>query len=376
MRIHGSACVKDLLGDFIVYRRLNPLDPRLPTLASLRDHLKLLPGVIPRKSTSEYARVIALILKHAGSLNATGTDTTQLVYIGDTRLSDENAFLNICRVTGWNGAAFIAAEDVRPPQQELVEQGEGIILLSNRWATIADFDRLCRKTGIRFDRHTAVLIDLDKTALGARGRNDRVIDSVRRDAMRSTIFDLLGDSLEEESLSETYSQFNRPCFHPFTADNQDYIAYTCLIVESGLITRGRLAGMIEADEIGTFADLLALVDEHEAFLPDGLRRIHRQVRTAVMRGDPTPFVDFRRAEYRFTADRMGCLDDDAPVETLLDEEIVITHEVRESVLRWRNEGALLFGLSDKPDEASIPTADLAAQGYRPIHEIMTHVIGG
>jgi hypothetical protein len=42
---------------------------------------------------------------------------------------------------------------------------------------------------------------------------------------------------------------------------------------------------------------------------------------------------------------------------------------------WRRRGALLFGLSDKPDEASIPTPELASQGYRAIHRTATHVIG-
>jgi hypothetical protein len=72
---------------------------------------------------------------------------------------------------------------------------------------------------------------------------------------------------------------------------------------------------------------------------------------------------------------MGCLDDQASVEDLLSSEIVITQEVREAALRWQAAGALLFGLSDKPDEASIPTGDLAAQGFLPIHRVETHTVG-
>ncbi|MCK4316841.1 MAG: hypothetical protein KAX24_13820, partial [Anaerolineae bacterium] len=80
-------------------------------------------------------------------------------------------------------------------------------------------------------------------------------------------------------------------------------------------------------------------------------------------------------EYQATVERMGQLDDDAPVAELLEQEIVITQEVREVALAWREQGALLFGLSDKPDEASIPTDDLAAQGYRAIHRVETHAVG-
>ena len=43
--------------------------------------------------------------------------------------------------------------------------------------------------------------------------------------------------------------------------------------------------------------------------------------------------------------------DDDDIEDLLQNEIVLTQEVRAAALRWRKNGALLFGLSDKPDEA-------------------------
>jgi hypothetical protein len=96
----------------------------------------------------------------------------------------------------------------------------------------------------------------------------------------------------------------------------------------------------------------------------------------VRQNDPTPFKAFRYNEYRTTVRRMGWLDAGAPVAELLDKEIVITQEVREVALAWRERGVLLFGLSDKPDEASVPTDDLVAQGYRPIHRTETHVVGG
>jgi hypothetical protein len=73
---------------------------------------------------------------------------------------------------------------------------------------------------------------------------------------------------------------------------------------------------------------------------------------------------------------MGWLDDSAPVSEMLQKEIVITQEVREMALAWREQGVLLFGLSDKPDEASIPRDILAAQGYRAIHQVETHAVGG
>jgi hypothetical protein len=61
---------------------------------------------------------------------------------------------------------------------------------------------------------------------------------------------------------------------------------------------------------------------------------------------------------------------------ILNQEIVITKEVQEKALEWRFKGALLFGLSDKPDEASVPSKELAMQGYLPIHRVETDVVGG
>ena len=72
---------------------------------------------------------------------------------------------------------------------------------------------------------------------------------------------------------------------------------------------------------------------------------------------------------------MGNLSDDQPVEAFLEKEIVITNEVNESVSNWRDKGALIFGLSDKPDEASVPSQPQVAQGFQPIHRTETHVIG-
>jgi hypothetical protein len=73
---------------------------------------------------------------------------------------------------------------------------------------------------------------------------------------------------------------------------------------------------------------------------------------------------------------MGILSDDAQVATLLSDELVITQEVRELAMDWKARGALLFGLSDKPDEASIPTESLESEGYQSIHRVETHAVGG
>ncbi len=371
----GRTSVHEFLGDFIVYRNLVPVDRRLPPLAEVRDKVGLAESLVPRKSQPEYARVIVHLLRRARALDAPGTAIERLVYVGDTRLNDGTAFANVCRAGGWPGLAFIGSEKNELARIEIVKQEDGDLFLANRWAALTDFDEFCRDRGFALDERAAVIVDLDKTALGARGRNDRVIDGARVEAVRRTVGDLLGDDFQPAAFQAAYDLLNQPEFHPFTTDNQDYLAYVCLILGSGLYTLEPLVAEVRAGRLRDFSQFIAQVDARAGDLPADLRRIHADILARVQRGDPTPFKAFRYNEYRVTVERMGCLADDAPPADLLEQEIVITEEVRQAALRWRKQGALLFGLSDKPDEASIPSAELAAQAYRSIHQTETHAVG-
>jgi hypothetical protein len=376
MRNHGRTSVHEFLGDLVVYRNLVPVDRRLPPLAEIREQVELPVGVTPRKSQPDYARVMAHLLRQARALDVPGTSIERLVYVGDTRMNDGTAFTNICRAGGWPGLAFIGSERDDPARVEVAEQEEGTLYLANRWAALPDFDRFCRERDFPLDERTAVIVDLDKTALGARGRNDHVIDRARVEAVRRTVGDLLEDSFDPESFQAAYDRLNQVEFHPFTADNQDYLAYICLILGSGLYALESLVTEVRAGRLTTFEQFIAGVNDRAEGLPANLRSIHGGVYALVQQGDPTPFKAFRYNEYQTTVGRMGWLNDGAPVAELLEKEIVITQEVREVALAWRKQGALLFGLSDKPDEASIPMDELAAQGYQPIHRAETHAVGG
>ncbi len=376
MRVHGRTSIHEFLGDMIVYRNLAPMDHRLPPLADIRSEVGLAQGVTPRKTELAYARIIVHLLRQARVLDAPGTCIERLVYVGDTRLNDGTAFTNICRIGGWHGRAFIAAESDDPAYIEVSKQGQERIYLTNRWAALADFARSCREEGFPLDARAAVIIDLDKTALGARGRNDHVIDEARVEAVRHTVGDLLGGDFDAAGFQVAYDCLNQPEFHPFTTDNQDYLAYICLVLGSGLYTLETMVAEIRAGRLASFAQFLAEVDSRAAGFGPTLCDIHRAVHTLVLRGDPTPLKVFRHNEYLATIERMGCVDDQAPLPEFLKREILVTEEVRSVALEWRRRGALLFGLSDKPDEASIPTDDLATRGYRPIHQVETHAVGG
>jgi hypothetical protein len=194
-------------------------------------------------------------------------------------------------------------------------------------------------------------------------------------AVEDTVADLLRSDFDEETFQEAYGQLNQVDFHPFTTDNQDYLAYICLILGSGLYNFKNILGRVRNGELTSFLEFINEVDSRKTGLSPVLAEIHGEIYTNVQSGDPTPFKAFRHSEYLTTIRRMGFLDDNPPVSRMLAEEILITHEVQELALVWRSRGSLIFSLSDKPDEASIPTPELAASGYQPIHRTETHIVG-
>jgi hypothetical protein len=377
MKLYGLSALSDLWGDFIVYRNLSPADQRLPVLGDLRASLGLSNGHIPRKNEADYARVVVEILKQARASTAPGVEIRRIVFLGDTRLLDSTAFANLCAAGSWPGLAFIGSETTAPfaAQTEPMPGGQ-VLYLSNRWAALDDaFREFVTAQGFPVDEHTALLIDMDKTALGARGRNAAVIDNARVHAVEETVAGLLGSAFDPQGFRAAYDLLVQPEFHPFTGDNQDYLAYTCLILGSGLETLEGLVSRIRVGEMREFRQFIAAVDGRCAALPSSLEAIHKEIFANVQAGDPTPFKPFRYNEFRITSARMGWLPEQAAVEKLLSEEIVLTREVRDLARDWRKQGALVFGLSDKPDEASLPTPELAAQGYVPLHRKQTHVVG-
>jgi hypothetical protein len=374
MRMYGRARVQDFIGTFIVYRNLLPMDKRLPGLPELRKDLGIPVGVTPRKSSMEYADVVALIIGQAQKVRGETSEIEHLLYIGDTRVNDVMTFTNLLSSGNWTGAAFIASE-TESPEKSRVEGCDGVrFLVANRWEALDSYDCFCRDNGLRINERTAVVIDLDKTTLGARGRNDRVIDKVRLQAMRKTIAELLDGHFDEQSFQSDYTSLNQPCYHPFTTDNQDYLAYICLSLQSGVVTSKFLFEALDEGKMQHFAQFIALVDERQSKLSPLLRNVHRSVKEALSKGNPTPFVDFRINEYLLTVESMGCLPDQTPIDQLLEEEIVITNEVMQTALRYRDRGVLLLGLSDKPDEASLPPPESGSS--LPVHQTYTHVVGG
>ena len=375
MKNYGRCSVSDFLGDYIVYRNLVPVDPNLPSLDELGPRVDLTPGMIPRKIEPIHSRVMIELLTHARTIDAPGVSLERLVYLGDTRSSDGTCFSNLCHAADWPGLAFICAENKEAAGVEIQKLDAGTLYLANRWSMLSDFDAYCVDQDLAIDERTAVIVDVDKTALGARGRNDQVINRARLEAVRLTVGDLLGERFDEAAFEAAYDTLNQSAFHGLTADNQDYLAYICLMLGSGLYELEALITEVQAGKWMSFQQFIDGVEARAAELPADLRGIHEQIYANVRRGDPTPFKAFRYNEYRTTLAHMGSLPDGVAVEALLRDEIVLTQELREIALKWQAQGALLFGLSDKPDEASLPSPEQAAQGMLPVHRARTHAVG-
>jgi hypothetical protein len=375
MKSYGRSTVSEFLGDNIVFRNLIPVDPHLPGLPDIWEAAGLASNRVPRKTTQEYAKVITYLLDHISRIHAPGSPIERVIFLGDTRLNDATAFQNICQAGGWNGLAFIAAENLEPPVVDIVPVPKGTIMYANRWSALEQIEKHCAKQDFQIDHQTVVLLDLDKTTLGARGRNDKVIDQVRVKAANQVVRELLGDDFDQQVFSTAYQSLNYPEFHSFTADNQDYLVYICMIISSGLTSLDSLMADIKNQRITCFDQFLLLNEENKERLPINLRKVHGEVFELVNLGDPTPFKGFRREEYKQTVAHMGQMVDGLPIEQLLQEEVTITQEVRRAALRWRDKGAILFGLSDKPDEASLPNPEMISQGYLPIHQVETCVVG-
>lgn len=368
MKVHGKAAMSDFVEDHMLYRNLVPMDPQLQEFRPA--------GNAPRKHEQAYAQLVAGLLRQARKMSALECELQRLIFVGDTQMSDAGAFNNLCLAGDWHGAAFIGNEDKETVRLEYTTSVNGFpVYLGNRWSLLSDFNQQLQKMDFSIDQATAVILDMDKTTLGARGRNAAVIDRARLQAVQQTVSGLIGEEFDEEAFQSAYKYLGQAAFHPFTADNQDYLAYICLILGSGMYRLEELVGRIKASSLQTFEQFIDEVEQRSDKLPAGLAEVHREVYRNVRLGDPTPFKSFRRNEYQTTAALLGCLPDIAPVEDMVRDEIVLTAEVRAVALAWKSSGALVFGLSDKPDEASVPAPGLAAQGWLPLHRMQTHVVG-
>lgn len=367
----------DIFGDLIIYRDLNAVDTRLPRYAEIWHEIGMDGPIPPRKLDMAYVRAMVRLLTRAQEIvNPQGPALSEILYVGDNLLSDGGTFQNLRSLTGWPGWCFIGAEkDEKPAMTE--QDG---LYQANRWITLVSFLHRARAEGAALNPCTAVIVDIDKTAIGARGRNDKAIDRARVAAIEATIREAIGPDFDESEFRQAYAAINTSRYHYFTADNQDNIAHICMIISARLISLNEFLGQVASGQLRDFRDFMAQTDASVGQLPKEVRSLHEDIYRRTLAGDLTPFKAFRLREYQETVDRMGHLPEDsvAGAPTLaqrLVEEICMTREVFEASAWLKARGCLMVALSDKPDEATTPTPALVAQGYQPLHRTLTHVVG-
>jgi hypothetical protein len=147
------------------------------------------------------------------------------------------------------------------------------------------------------------------------------------------------------------------------------------MVVGGVFPADELWKELEAERLTGFAHFVTLCDTRDQRMGEGLTLAHREVTSNLRQGDPTPFKSFRYREYFTTIERMDCLPDTTPEPDLFEGEILITGEVARLAQRLLGMGVLTFGISDKPDEASLPTIAAAEEGRQPIHRTRMKVVG-
>ena len=371
--MRDALALYDVLGDSVVYRDLNPVDQRLPRREALLAEAGFPVGRVPRKRDPEYALAIRPLLNAARALKSDGGVIRRVLFIGDTRMNDTLAARNLEVVAGLPTLGFICDERIDQQPRAHVENG---VFFSNRWSDLAEFAGLARERGFVIDADTAIIVDIDKTALGARGRNHGAIDLARTEAIRQVARRALGAAFDEAEFDSAYGELNQQSYHSFTGDNQDYLAYISVMIGGRVCSLDGLLADLAAERIKTFPDFLVGCDGRlEDARSDGLWRIHHEVKTSLEKGDPTLFKSFRVKELETTVARMNCLPRSSPLERLLQEEIVLTREVVEVARFFSRRGAVLLAISDKPPEACIPSPEEALRGKLPLHRVKVKVVG-
>ncbi|WP_129629741.1 hypothetical protein [Candidatus Oscillochloris fontis] len=346
--------IADLTSDRVYYRDLEPCDPELPGLKSLRHQLGIREGKLPRKREADYARV-ALALAQAAQAKRGGDPLTALVVIGDT----ENDRLLAEFLSQLPGApttyGFIGMD--RPVAPEILEW-HGSIASATRWSLLHPWAEDLEQQGINWSQ-TALLIDIDKTLLGPRGRGDGAIDDARAEGALVVAEQFLGADMNIPLFRRAYADLCHQEWHHFTLDNQDYVTSTALLIASGVLEYDQLDADVAAEKIMSFAHLLDIVTPH---VPASLATLYTELRTRVAAGDPTPFKQFRRAEFVSTISRMA------------DGRLCLCKDLFNLCERLRLAGALCLATSDKPAESALPTPEQAAAGILPLHRTPARMI--
>lgn len=223
------------------------------------------------------------------------------------------------------------------------------------------------------DATTVILLDIDKTLLGARGRNDTVIDQARTAAMEAVCIDALGAAFDRAAFHTARETFTTQTYEHLTGDIQDYVAYLCLICAARVLRVEQIVDAINHHEVASIHDIARLVEHVLPARNTSFHAAHSAIAARMTADDPTPFKAFRRREFVETVARMRASGGAEEVPDLA-AEVVLTGEVLDVARRWQRMGALIVALSDKPDESALPDETQRQCGYLPLHRTQARIV--
>ncbi len=332
-----------IFDDLIVFRELNVLKDGFPNFKKIKEILSL--EELPRKKDKNYALVLSFIIDQIGDFN-------KVIYIGDTFLNDKSIIENLTDLKKYEVFGIITEG-----KGEL--KREKNVILNNSWENLGN---LIKELNLNFDKKTFIIADIDKTLIGARGRNDLSIDKARFDAIKIVSKNYI-KNFEEKKFFSIYKILNEKRFHHFTEDNQDIVTLLSITFNLNLYPFEKFLYEYEngiwSDKNFFFESVINLNKENTKFI-ETLKICLDKMK----RKDPTPFLEFRFNEFEATIKRMDFLPDDIDESILLSEEILITKEVFQILIEGKEKGATIFGLSDKPEISSLPKKNSI---YPPIY---------
>ncbi|MDI6861367.1 MAG: hypothetical protein QMD25_05075 [Caldisericia bacterium] len=335
--------LNNIFEDYIIYRELNIVKKNLPNFLKIKDTLSL--NFLPRKKDKEYVKVLSYLIELIGEFK-------RVIYIGDTFLNDKSVVENLTALNKYEVFGIITEG-----KGERVRHNN--IIINNRWENLKDiFDEL----EIKVDKYTIFIVDIDKTIIGAKGRNDLSITKARFDAIKEIANEIIGN-YDEKKFFEIYQKLNEKKYHSFTEDNQDIVTLLTILFYLDLYPFSKF---LDEFEKGIHIDKLT-------FLKTILKKTRKSskfielLKNCILRienYDQTPFIEFRYKEFEKTIKRMDFLNDETPQDILLEEEIMITREVYEIICKAKDRDAKVLGLSDKPEASSFPQKGVSLP---PIH---------
>ncbi|WP_322511482.1 hypothetical protein [Chloroflexus sp.] len=343
--MNERATIAELTGDYVIYRDLQPCDPTLPGLATLRTVLGLPANATPRKRDVAYARVILALARAAQALR-NGPPLTTVAVIGDTE-NDRLLTVHLQGLEDILAYGFIGVD--RPVVPATIEWADAVAT-ATRWALVHQWAAELTARGVNWAQ-TAVLIDIDKTLLGPRGRSDGAIDDARAEAALMVATELLGDRFDRSLFRRNYTELCRREWHTLTLDNQDYTVALTLFATVEVFDLPAIEVQLAAGLSPTLLELLIAAQQ----VPAELQSLRRQLIERIEAGDPTPFTQFRRAELVTTAARMA------------DGRLALSSELFRLGKDLQARGALILAASDKPAESALPSPEQAAAGLLPLH---------